>query len=85
VLVLGHAEDATDPLAGRGLGDPGRLALRVGRRRVVGDDAGDERLEAGVPAELGRVHLAVGPDHPAQVAGPAKVPDRRGHRHLPSY
>ena len=37
---------------------------------VVGDDPRDERLEVGVPAELGVVDLPAGLDDPAQVARP---------------
>ena len=53
------------------LGDPRRLALRVVALGEVGHDPRHERLEAGVPAELLGVQLAVALDDPAEVAGPS--------------
>jgi hypothetical protein len=57
------------------LGDPGRLADRVAGAGVVGHDAGDQGLERGVPAELGRVGLAVRHDDPAQVTWLSQLAD----------
>jgi AcrR family transcriptional regulator len=71
----GHAEDAAGPASVQ-LGDPGGLAGRVVVAGVVGHDPGHQGLEAGVPAELGGVHLAVGQHHPAQVAGLPEWPYR---------
>jgi hypothetical protein len=77
--VLGerHAQDAAHPPA-VDLRDP---ALRAGVRcsQVVGDDVGHQRLEGGVPAELLGVHLAVLPQHPAQVARLVGRSDRDTH------
>src|SRR5260221_7186851 len=71
-LVGGNAEHAPDPAAVR-LGDPGGLPGWVAAGRVVGDDPRDDRLEGGIPAELGRVHLAVGHHHPAEVTRPPQA------------
>src|SRR5258708_4620172 len=71
-LVSGNADHAPDPAAVR-LGDPGGLPGRVAPGRVVGDDPRDERLEGGIPAELGRVHLAVGHHYPAEVTRPPQA------------
>jgi hypothetical protein len=85
-LVGGNAEHAPDPAAVH-LGDPGGLPGRVAAGRVVGDDPRDERLEGGIPAELGRVHLAVGHHYPAEVTRPpqaAYLNPRPAHAALPA-
>ena len=73
--VVGHAEHAAGATA-VDLGDPGRLAIGLRRRGVVGDDARDERLHRRVPPELARVDLAVCHDDPAEVARLAEGADR---------
>ncbi len=73
-LGVGDAEDAADASSVE-LGDPGGLATRVVTARVVGDDLGHERLEALVPTELVRVHLAVGHHDPAEIARPSEWTD----------
>src|SRR5207237_1254404 len=52
------------------LGDPSPFPARVPLLGEVGNDAGDESLEALVPAVLLGVDRAVALDYPAQVAGP---------------
>ena len=73
LAILLH-EDAADVLAAP-LGDPAALVRGVELLDVVGDDAGDERLEARVPAVLARVQLAVALDDPAVVAGVRRTED----------
>jgi hypothetical protein len=67
-VVAPHAHDAADPPAVE-LGDPDSFARRVDVRGVVGDDARDQCLIAGVPPELGGVQLGVTLDDPAEIAG----------------
>jgi hypothetical protein len=74
-VVIGHAEHAAGALSVE-LGDPCGLAIGGVTGGVVGHDPGDERLEAGVPAEFVRVDLAVGHHDPAEVAGFAERSDR---------
>jgi len=66
-LRILDAEDAPDALS-VDLRDPSRLANRIVTVGVVGDDAGHQRLERRVPAELAGVHLAMGLDDPAKIA-----------------
>ena len=61
-----------------GLGDPALGTLVTGLR-IVADDSGHHRLERRVPSELLGVHLAVLPDHPAQVAGLVGGSDHDAH------
>jgi hypothetical protein len=65
--VFRYAEDAADALTVT-FCDPGGVPHGVVRGCVVGNDAGNERFEAAVPAELGRIDLAVCHDHPPEVA-----------------
>ncbi len=67
------------------LRDPGRLAGCVRTHGKVGDDPGDERLKARVPAELARVDLAVGHHDPTEVTGRAKSPNDRSRSQRTSY
>jgi hypothetical protein len=76
MVIRGDAEHAPEAPA-VGLGDPGGLPGGVVVCGIVGDDPCDQRLEGGVPPELGGVHLAVGHDDPPQVAWLAKRPDSR--------
>ena len=78
-IVAAHAEDAAGSLAAE-LGDPGRVVFIAGFACVVGHDPGHERLEAGIPAELGGVHLTVGHHHPAEIARLSERADERGRR-----
>jgi AcrR family transcriptional regulator len=84
-VIGGDAEHASDAVAGRVLGDPRRAAViavaGIGVIRVVGDDAGDERLERHIPTELRRVQLAVRHHDPTEVAGLPEWPDVRLHAH----
>jgi hypothetical protein len=73
---IGDAEDAADSPPVQ-LGDPSRLALGVVAVGVVGHDARHERLELGIPAELGLIQLAVRHHHPAEIARLAKLADDR--------
>jgi hypothetical protein len=66
-VVLGYAEDAADALTVT-FCDPGGFSDGVVRGCVVGNDAGNKRFEAVVPAELGCIHLAMCHDHPPEVA-----------------
>jgi len=50
-------------------------AHRVVIRGVVGHDPGDQRLEAGVPTELGGVQLSMRHHHPPQIARLPQTPD----------
>lgn len=75
-LVPRNAEDTADAFAVE-LGDPGRLTRTVVVFGVVGDDPGDQRFEAAVPAELLRVHLAVRHDHPPEIARLSQRANRR--------
>src|SRR5262249_24445678 len=73
-LVGGYADTASPPLTVL-LSDPCGLPGRVVSARVICDDPRDERLEGSVPAELGRVDLAVRHHHPAEIAGLAEQAD----------
>jgi hypothetical protein len=68
------AEHAPDPVLAQ-LGDPRRFPPLVVAAGVVGDDLRHQRLEAGVPAELRRVDLAVRHHHPAEISRPAQPAD----------
>jgi AcrR family transcriptional regulator len=68
VLGVGNQEDAADTATVQ-LSDPRGLPVGVVGGGIVGDDPRDQRLELGVPAELGVVDLAVGLDDPSEVPG----------------
>jgi AcrR family transcriptional regulator len=68
VLSVGDQEDAADTAAVQ-LSDPRGLPVGIVGGGIVGDDPCDQRLELGVPAELGVVDLAVGLDDPSEVSG----------------
>ena len=68
LLLTLRAEHAPDQFAVE-LGHPSHVARGVAPLQVVGDDAGDERLEADIPAVLLGVQRAVALDDPAVVAG----------------
>jgi hypothetical protein len=74
-VVGGNAEHATDPSPVE-LSHPTALALASRIRAEVGYDAGDQCLEGRVPVVLGRVYLAVGLHHPAQIS---RLADRTQH------
>ena len=65
LVVAARAEHAAGGLAGD-LGDPGALARGVAPLQVLGDDPGDERLEARVEAVLGRVQRRRGAGSPSR-------------------
>jgi len=74
-IIACHAEDA--PGASTvDFGDPRRFASRVAIRGVVGDDAGHQSIEVGVPPELPVVGLAVGHDDPTEVTRSVGSPYR---------
>src|SRR5207237_8605168 len=67
-VALSHAEDRADAFAIE-LRDPTPFALRVEMLDELGDDPGDERLEALVPPVLLPVARAVPTHDPAHVTG----------------
>src|SRR5215208_1171835 len=67
LVGLPDEKDRADDLAAP-LGDPAALAGRVQLLDELGDDGGDQRLEALVPAVLLPVEDAVAVDHPPDVA-----------------
>ena len=68
-FVLSHQEYGTHDDA-IPLGDPAALALRIAIAHEVGDDFGNQRLEASILAEFPGVELAVQLHHSAHVPWP---------------
>src|SRR5439155_5686553 len=80
---LGHAarpldeEDRADDFA-LALRDPAALALGVVALDELGDDVGDQRLEARIPPVFSGVQYTVAMHHPSHVAGPVASHAIRG-------
>jgi hypothetical protein len=76
-IVLVDAKHTTNSMS-IDFREPRPLARRVMISSEVGDDASDECFEFPVPAEFGRVLLAVCHHDPTKITGSIRLPDDDG-------